>query len=134
MANVCVFCSGKYVWRQSQAITSHIEERKIVVDIFQCSGCARLFLVDKESKNPNRIKTVGSGKNKFDEEQKKRYTPKVDKNSYDEEVFFGAMYINSKGKLGVKPDGYVSTKPFELGGKIYPAIRKARVFSRGKKQ
>ena len=127
MGNVCVFCSGRYVWRQSQAITSNIDSRRITVDVFQCSGCARLFLVDKESKNPNKIKGTGSGKNKFDEQQKKVYKKYEPKATEEEELFYGKMYINSKGKDGIKPKGYVSTKPYTLGGITYPPIRKARV-------
>ena len=53
--------------------------------------------------------------------------------TYDEEIFYGIMYINSKGKLGSKPKDYVSTKPYTIGGKTYPPIRKARVFKRKKK-
>ena len=98
-----------------------------MVDVFQCSGCARLFLVDKESKNPNRTKRTGDT---LDEQQKKIYKKYEPKATEEEDIFYGKMYINSKGKDGIKPKGYVSTKPFTLGGITYPPIRKAR----GKKQ
>ena len=126
MSKPCVNCGGKFMWLQRQVITSDNDLHRITVDVFRCQGCGYLFIVDKESKNPNRTKRFGTFNSKG-------YTPNEPKNTYDEEIFFAVMYINSKGKLGVKPKGYVSTKPYELGGKIYPPIRKARVFKRKKK-
>ena len=99
---------------------------RITVDVFRCQGCGYLFIVDKESKNPNRTKRFGTFNSKG-------YTPNEPKKTYDEEIFYGIMYINSKGKLGSKPKDYVSTKPYTIGGKTYPPIRKARVFKRKKK-
>ena len=118
MSKPCVNCGGKFMWLQRQVITSDNDLHRIAVDVFRCKGCGYLFIVDKESKNPNRTKRFGTFNSKG-------YTPNEPKKTYDEEIFYGVMYINSKGKLGVKPKGYVSTKPYELGGKIYPPIRTA---------
>ena len=125
MSKPCTTCGNKFMWLQSQLITSNNIENRIKVDVFRCQGCGYLFIVDKTSKKPK--------KNTFDEDQRKRYSPNTPTNTYDEEIFYGALYINSKGKLGIKPKDYVSTKPYELGGKTYPPIRKARVFKRKKK-
>ena len=121
MSRPCAYCGvGRYKWLQQQVITSDEESHRISVNMFRCTSCGHLFIVDKGSINPNRLKSI-------DKDQKARYIPNTPKNTYDEQVFFGIMYINSKGKYGVKPKDYVSTKPYELGGKIYPPIRKARV-------
>ena len=129
MSKPCTTCGNKFMWLQQQYIASDNVDNRIKVDVFRCQGCGYLFIVDKQSKNPNRVtSSVGKGNGL------KKYVPSVDSNTFDEDIFYGAMYINSKGKLGVKPEGYVSTKPYTLGGKTYPPIRKARVFSRGKKQ
>ena len=104
------------MWLQQQYIASDNVDNIIKVDVFRCQGCGYLFIVDKNSKNPNRKQTKGLPE----------YKPTVDKNTFDEDIFYGVMYINSKGKLGSKPKDYVSTKPYTLGGITYPAIRKAR--------
>ena len=122
MSKPCSTCGNKFMWLQRQHITSDTIDKRILVDVFRCVGCGYLFIVDKDSKNPNRKQTKGLPE----------YKPTDDKNTFDEEVFYGVMYINSKGKLGSKPKDYVSTKPYTLGGITYPAIRKARV--RGKKK
>jgi hypothetical protein len=126
MSKPCVNCGGKFMWLQRQVITSDNDLHRIAVDVFRCQGCGYLFIVDKESKNPNRTKRFGTFNSKG-------YTPNEPKKTYDEEIFYGIMYINSKGKLGSKPKDYVSTKPYTIGGKTYPPIRKARVFKRKKK-
>jgi len=126
MSKPCVNCGGKFMWLQRQVITSDNDLHRITVDVFRCQGCGYLFIVDKESKNPNRTKRFGTFNSKG-------YTPNEPKKTYDEEIFYGVMYINSKGKLGSKPKDYVSTKPYTIGGKTYPPIRKARVFKRKKK-
>ena len=122
MSRPCTTCGNKFMWLQRQHITSEHPNNRIEVDVFRCQGCGFLFIVDKMSKNPNIKQTKGLPE----------YKPTIHKNTDDEEVFYGIMYINSKGKLGSKPKDYVSTKPYTIGGKIYPAIRKARV--RGKKK
>lgn len=117
MSKPCATCGNKFMWLQRQQITSNNIDHRIHVDVFRCVGCGYLFIVDKDSKNPNRTS------------QSKglpEYKPTVDKNTFDEDIFYGVMYINSKGKLGSKPKDYVSTKPYTLGGITYPAIRKAR--------
>ena len=129
MSKPCTSCGGKFMWLQHNLVTSNDINNRIHVDVFRCMGCGYLFIVDKTSKNPNKYNNTI---NKFDEEQRKKYKKYEPKATYDEEVFDGVLYINSKGKLGIKPKDYVSTKPYELGGKTYPPIRKARV--RGKKK
>ena len=126
MSKPCVNCGGKFMWLQRQVITSDNDLHRIAVDVFRCQGCGYLFIVDKESKNPNRTKRFGTFNSKG-------YTPNEPKKTYDEELFYGIMYFYSKGKLGSKPKDYVSTKPYTIGGKTYPPIRKARVFKRKKK-
>lgn len=128
MGKPCTSCGGKFMWLQHNLVTSNDIDNRIHVDVFRCTGCGYLFIVDKTSQNPNRHRNI----NKFDEEQKKKHKKYEPKATYDEEVFYGVLYINSKGKLGIKPKDYVSTKPYTLGGKTYPPIRKARV--RGKKK
>jgi len=116
---VCA-CGGKYMWSYDTIIKSDRPDRQFKVDVYKCMSCSNIFFVDKDMKK---------------KEKKKRavHVPKVDSNTYDEEIFYGIMYINSKGKLGSKPKDYVATKPYTLGGITYPPIRKARVFKRKKK-
>ena len=122
MSRPCTTCGNRFMWLQRQHITSEHPNNRIEVDVFRCQGCGFLFIVDKMSKNPNIKQTKGLPE----------YKPTIHKNTHDEEIFYGIMYINTKGKRGSKPKDYVSTKPYTIGGKIYPAIRKARV--RGKKK
>ena len=124
---VCA-CGGKYMWSYDTIIKSDRPERQFKVNVFKCVRCYSVFFVDKDMRKPNT--GIGSGKSKFDEEQKKKYKKYVPKATEEEEIFYGKMYINSKGKDGVKPKGYVSTKSYTLGGITYPPIRKAR----GKKE
>ena len=112
-------CGGKYMWSYDTIIKSDRPDRQFKVDVYKCMNCSNIFFVDKDTRK---------------KEKKKRavHVPKVDSYTFDEEVFYGVMYINSKGKYGSKPKDYVSTKPYTLGGKTYPPIRKARVFKRKK--
>ena len=122
---VCQYCSsGVFRWVKTQEVRH--ANGMITVNIFLCDNihCRSVFVADKSSINPNRHKQVDGITDRIKKQPK--YIPTVDKNTDDESVFYGVMYINSKGKLGVKPKGYVSTKPYTLGGKTYPPIRKAR--------
>ena len=112
-------CGGKYIWSYDTTIKSDRPDRQFKVDVFKCMSCSNIFFVDKDCKRKAR-------------EKRAVHVPKVDTNTFDEEIFYGVMYINSKGKHGNKPKDYVSTKPYVLGGITYPPIRKARV--RGKKK
>ena len=130
---MCSYCSsGVFRWVKQQEV--YHTNGVLTVNVFLCDNrnCRAVYVADKYSTNPNRNKQVDGITDRVKKQPK--YVPTVEENTYDESVFFGDMYINSKGKLGVKPNGYVSTKPFTLGGKTYPPIRKARVFSRGKKK
>ena len=115
---VCA-CGGKYLWSYDTTIKSDRPDRQFKVDVYKCMECGTIFFVDKDCK---RLK----------KEKLPAYVPTVEKNTYDEDIFYGIMYINSKGKHGNKPKDYVATKPYTLGGITYPPIRKARV--RGKKK
>ena len=112
-------CGSNYKWSYDTTIKTDRDDRRFKVDVYKCEGCGTIFFVDKDMKKPPK-------------EKQPPYVPTVQKNTYDEAVFYGIMYINSKGKLGSKPKDYVSTKPYVLNGITYPPIRKARV--RGKKK
>ena len=79
MSKPCVNCGGKFMWLQRQVITSDNDLHRIAVDVFRCQGCGYLFIVDKESKNPNRTKRFGTFNSKG-------YTPNEPKKTYDEEI------------------------------------------------
>ena len=99
MGKPCVICGGKFMWLETQSITSHLDINKIVVDVFRCGGCGKLFIVDKNSKNPNKMQRKGLPE----------YTPSIIKNTPEEERIFGKIWIESDGKYGVKPKDYVDS-------------------------
>ena len=122
---VCNYCSlGVFRWVGTQDVKH--SNGILSVNIFLCDNknCRSVFIADKNSINPNRRKQIDGVTDRV--KRKVKHEPLVEKNTYDEDIFYGVMYINSKGKHGNKPKGYVSTKPYTLGGKTYPPIRKAR--------
>ena len=128
---MCNYCSsGVFRWVKQQDVPH--ANGMLTVNVFLCDNrnCRAVFVADKYSTNPNRNKQVDGITDRIKKQPK--YVPTVEKNTEDEDLIFGRLYIESKGKRGVKPKGYVATKPFTLGDKTYPPIRKARV--RGKKK
>ena len=90
-------CGGKYMWSYDTTIKSDRPDRQFKVDVYKCMSCSSIFFVDKDCK---RLK----------KEKRPTYVPSIMENTPDEEIFFGRLYIESKGKYGVKPKGYVATK------------------------
>ena len=113
MSKPCVNCGGKFMWLQRQVITSDNDLHRITVDVFRCQGCGYLFIVDKQSKNPNRVTSSVCKGNGL-----KKYVPSDINNTNDELELYNKMWLESDGVSGVMPEYYVgSITKDKAGGK-----------------
>ena len=124
MSKPCTTCGNKFMWLQQQYIASDNVDNRIKVDVFRCQGCGYLFIVDKQSKNPNRVtSSVGKGNGL------KKYVPKEITNTNDELELYNKMWLESDGVSGVMPEYYVGsiTKDKAGGKKMIKIKPKSRV-------